>query len=111
VYADMEQWARIRQQVLVEGASKRSVLRETGIHHETLEKMLTCSQPPGYRRAAAYARPKIGPYVDRIGQILVEDRSAPKKQRHTAKRIFERIRSEGYTGGYTQVKVAVRELR
>ncbi len=43
VYADMEQWAGIRQRVLVEGASKRSVLRETGIHHETLEKVLTYS--------------------------------------------------------------------
>jgi len=111
VYADMEQWARIRQRVLAEGASKRSVLRETGIHHGTLEKMLTYSQPPGYRRAAEYPKPKIGPYLDRIRQILIEDRSAPKKQRHTAKRIFERIRSEGYTGGYTQVKAAVRETR
>lgn len=107
----MEQWAKIRQRVLVKGASKRSVLRETGIHHETLEKMLTYSQPPGYRRAAEYPKPKIGPYLDRIRQILIEDRSAPKKQRHTAKRIFDRIRSEGYPGGYTQVKVAVRELR
>ena len=107
----MEQWTGIRQRVLVAGASKRSVLRETGIHHETLEKMLTHSQPPGYRREAAYAKPKIGPYLDRIRQILIEDRSAPKKQRHTAKRIFERIRSEGYTGAYTQVKAAVREIR
>ena len=46
VYADMEQWTGIRQRVLVAGASKRSVLRETGIHHETLEKMLTWSRPP-----------------------------------------------------------------
>jgi len=107
----MEQWTEIRRRVLVKGASKREVLRETGIHHETLAKMLTYSQPPGYRRAAEYPKPKIGPYLDRIRQILVEDRSAPKKQRHTAKRIFERIRSEGYTGGYTQVKVAVREIR
>jgi transposase len=111
VYADMEQWSGIRRRVLVEGASKRSVLRETGIHHETLEKMLTHSQPPGYRREVPYPKPKIGPYEARIRQILEEDKGAPKKQRHTAKRIFERIQAEGYTGGYTQVKEVVRELR
>ena len=38
---------------------------------------------------------KIGPYLERIRQIITEDRSAPNKQRHTAKRIFERIQSEG----------------
>ena len=97
MYADMEQWAGIRRRVLVEGASKRSVLRETGIHHETLEKMLTHSQPPGYRREAGYPKPKIGPYQDRIRQILVEDQSAPKKQRHTAKRIFAHCSISAYT--------------
>ena len=111
VYTDMEQWTSIRQRVLVEGASKRSVMLSTGVHHETLSKMLTHSQPPGYQRKAEYPRPKVGPYLVRIGQILKEDQSAPKKQRHTAKRIFDRIRSEGYTGGYTQVKTAVRAIR
>ncbi len=111
MYADMEQWTAIRQRVLVKGESKRKVLSDTGLHHETLEKILTYSQPPGYQRQAEYPRPKVGPYLDRIRQILVEDQTAPKKQRHTAKRIFDRIRSEGYTGGYTQVKLAVREIR
>ena len=107
----MEQWTAIRQRVLVKGESKRKVLGDTGLHHETLEKILRHSQPPGYRREAEYPRPKVGPYMDRIRQILVEDQAAPKKQRHTAKRIFDRIRGEGYTGGYTQVKAAVREMR
>jgi len=107
----MEQWTEIRQRVLVKGESKRKVLKDTGVHHETLSKMLTYSEPPGYRRQAEYLRPKIGPYEERIRQILKEDQTAPKKQRHTAKRIFDRIRAEGYTGGYTQVKVAVREIR
>ena len=111
MYADMEQWTSIRQRVLVHGESKRKVLGDTGLHHATLEKILTHSQPPGYRRKAEYPKPKVGAYLDRIRQILVEDQTAPKKQRHTAKRIFDRIRSEGYTGGYTQVKVAVREIR
>ena len=44
-------------------------------------------------------------------QILEDDRRVPRKQRQTAKRIFERIQQEGYTGGYTQVTEAVREIK
>jgi transposase len=107
----MEQWLSIRRQVLVEGVSKRQVLRETGMHWRTLEKMLSHSTPPGYRQSQRRLKPKLGAFLGRIGQILREDAVVPRKQRHTAKRIFERLREAGYSGGYTQVKSAVRELR
>ena len=107
----MQQWADIRLRVLVDGVSKRQVLRETGMHWTTLEKILAHSEPPGYRREQPRAQPKIGPYLDRMAEILDADKSAPKKQRHTAKRIYERIQKEDYTGGYTQVKDAVRRMR
>jgi len=111
VYRDMEQWEHIRYRVLREGVSKRRILRETGMHWQTLEKILAHSQPPGYRLKEARRQPKIGPFLDRIREILEADRQAPKKQRHTAKRIFDRLRDEGYRGGQTQVKEAVRRLR
>lgn len=110
MYKDMEQWEAIRRRVLVEKVSKRQILRETGMHWKTLAKILKHSSPPGYRAAGERPKPKLGPFMARIGQILEEDRSVPKKQRHTARRVFERIREEGYTGGYTQVKEAVREV-
>ena len=106
----MEEWLRIRQRVIVEGVSKRHILRETGMHWRTLEKMLALSRPPGYRRKAAYAQPKIGSYLGRIAEILDQDKEMPKKQRHTAKRIWERLREGGVEGGYTIVKDAVRDL-
>jgi transposase len=56
-------------------------------------------------------KPKIGPYLERIEQIIEEDKRIPKKQRHTAKRIYERIKEMGYQGKYTQVKEAVREIK
>jgi transposase len=111
VYTDMEQWAEIRRRVLVEQVSQRQILRETGMHWKTLQKILAHSEPPGYRRDVPFSKPKIGPFLDRIRQILEDDRRVPKKQRHTAKRLFERIQQEGYTGGYTQVKDAVREIK
>ena len=94
MYADMEQWNKIRRRVLVHGESKRSILRETGMHWRTLEKILAHSQPPGYRQAKARPRPKIGPFEPRIEQILKEDVQLLKKQRHMAKRIWERLRDD-----------------
>lgn len=110
MYTDMQQWTDIRRRVLREGVSKRQILRETGMHWTTLEKILSHSQPPGYQRQQAPRRPKIGPYMDRIRQILDQDKQYPKKQRHTAKRIFERLRDEGYSGGYTVVKEVISEI-
>jgi transposase len=107
----MQQWADIRRRVLVEGVSKRQILRETGMHWRTLEKVLANPEPPGYRIKVPRPRPKLGPFLDRIARILDEDKGCPRKQRHTAKRIFERIRAEGYRGGYTAVKGAVRDLK
>src|SRR5271156_4211894 len=106
----MQQWADIRRRVLIDGTSKRQVLRETGMHWKTLKKILENSAPPGYRQERPRVKRKLGPYVWRIEQILKEDKAMPKKQRHTAKRIFERLRQEGYEGGYTAVKEAVREM-
>jgi hypothetical protein len=68
--------------------------------------MLAFSVPPGYRRSRPPVRPKLDPFIGIIDQILLEDEGRPKKQRHTAKRIFERLRDEhGYSGGITIVKI------
>ena len=112
VYTDMQQWNEIRHRVLVQGESKRHILRETGMHWTTLEKILTHSSPPGYRRVNPRNRPKLGPHLDWIGEILESDKSVSRKQRHTAKRIFDRLVQErGYQGGYTVVKDIVRQLK
>ena len=107
----MEWWEDIRRRVLVEGVHKRQILRETGIHWQTLEKILNNSVPPGYKLSKERPKPKIGPFEDRIAHILETDKSTHKKQRHTAKRICERLKEEGYTGGYTQVKEAVQAIK
>jgi transposase len=112
VYANMENWAEIRRRVLVDGQSKRSVCREFDIHWDTLRKILRHPEPPGYRRAAPRPKPKLEHFLPVIHRILEADRKAPRKQRHTAKRIFERLRDEhGYTGGLSIVKEAVASQR
>jgi transposase len=108
----VELYGRVRHACHVEGLSQREAARRFGIHRNTVRKMLAFSVPPGYRRTQPPPRPKLGVVTTIIDQILAADRSAPLKQRHTAKRIFERLRAEhGYAGGYTTVKDYVREHR
>src|SRR3546814_17127431 len=94
---------RVRLACCVEGMSIREASRVFGLHRETVSKMLRYSAPPGYRRSAPVRRPKLDAFMGVIDRILAEDGSAPRKQRHTAKRIFERLRDEhGFEGGYTR---------
>jgi transposase len=75
-------------------------------------KILKHSVPPGYQRGQAPKRPKLDPYIGIIDQILADDKGQPKKQRHTSKRIFKRLRDEhGFGGGITIVTDYVREQR
>ena len=108
----MEMYARVRRACMVEGMSIREAAREFGLHRDTVRKMLKHSVPPGYRRSKSVRRPKLEPYTGVMDQMLEEDKGVPKKQRHTAKRIHERLRAEyGFRGGYTIVKDYVRERR
>jgi len=108
----MEKWSEIRRRVLVDGLGKRAACREYGIHYKTLTKVLTHPEPPPFRCPERPRPSVLGPLLPVVHQILKDDRKAPRKQRHTAVRIFRRLRDEhGYEGGLTVVKDAVRAWR
>ncbi|MBV9505529.1 MAG: IS21 family transposase [Acidobacteriia bacterium] len=108
----VEVYTRVRRAVQVDGMSIRQAAREFGLSRKTIRKMLQFSLPPGYERKKPVLRPKLGPWLGIIDQILVDDKTQPKKQRHTAKRIFDRLKAEyAYGGGYTIVKDYVRQAR
>ena len=112
VHTDMDMWTEIRRKVLVEGASKRSILRDYGIGHQVLAKILSHPEPPDHQAGGPRQKPKLGEFLGVIDEILEADTTAPTKQRHTGRRIFERLRDEyGYTGGITQVREAVAQAR
>ena len=101
----VELYARVRRACMVEGMSVREASRVFGRHRDTVRKMLAWSVPPGYRRQDPPRRPKLAPCTGVIDAILEADRPVPGKQRHTAKRVFERLRDEhGFDGQYTIVK-------
>ena len=93
-----------------EGMSQREAARHFNVSRDTVAKMMAFSVPPGYRRTAPVKRPKLDAFTGIIDGWLENDCGVHRKQRHTAKRVFERLRDEhGFTGGYTIVKDYMRE--
>ena len=108
----VDTYFRVRRACLVEGMSVREASRVFGLHRDTVRKMLANATPQGYTRKGPPRKPKLEPFTGVIDAILEADRRAPRKQRHTAKRIFERLRDEyGFEGQQTIVKDYVREHR
>lgn len=108
----MDQWTEVRRRVLTGELSKRAACREYDLSWQTLEKMLTHTEPPGYRMRERRKKRKLEPFLAIIHEMLAADKKAPKKQRHTATRIFHRLQEEhDYDGGYTSVRNAVRRWR
>jgi transposase len=102
----MENWTAIRQDVLVHGLSQRAACEKYQLGWHTLKKILSHAEPPGYRQKQARPRRVLAPVLPIIHEILDSDQKAPKKQRHTAKRIFERLKAEyGYLAGRRSLRM------
>jgi transposase len=108
----VELYLKVRRAHFHDGLSGRAIARDFGISRDSVAKMLAYSEPPGYRRAVPIKRPKLDAFTDQIDIWLTEDKARPHKQRHTAKRVFDRLRAEcEFTGGYTIVKDYVRSQK
>ena len=107
----MEQWTDVRRAVLVEKISKRAACKRFGIHWDTLERILANPVPPGYVRKQASEKSVIAPWLGRLGELIEANHDMPRKQRYTVKRMWQVLQGEGFTGGYTTVKDAVKEIR
>ena len=103
-------YLRVRRAVMVEGVSIRAGIPGVQTAPGHGRKMQAYCVPPGYRRQTPPRRPKLESHTGVIDRILEDDLRLPKKQRHTAKRIFERLRDEySFGGGYPIIKDYVRE--
>ena len=102
------------KQLYEDGVSKSEIQRRTKLNYRTVCKYadmedwnddkLPNMEPDHY--------PVLGEYIPLINEWLEGDVTAPRKQRHTAKRIYDRLRAEAsYTGGYSSVKRYVRKKR
>jgi len=107
----MVQQEYIRFLYFQEGVSIREISRRTGHHRETIRRYLQATHLK-YERQAPPRYPVLGPYLHLIDNWLINDQKVKKKQRHTARRIYQRLRDEyGFSGGESTVRDYVRRRR
>ncbi len=107
----VDQYEYIRSGKRVYGKSIRQLRRETGHSRNTIRKVLR-NEYQGYSPREDQPYPVLGPYLSIIDKWLQEDKERPKKQRHTAQRIFDRLEEEqGFTGGASTVRRYVRQAK
>src|SRR5215831_2743289 len=88
-----------------DGMSIREIARTFKHSRRKVREILANPEPKPYTRSKAPPAPVLGSFHAVIDALLAEDEQAPPKQRHTARRIYERLRDEhGYPGGYDQVR-------
>ena len=100
----MEQFERIRRDSRGEGLSVRKLAKRHAVHRRTVRQALANAVPPP-RKTPAREAPVLGRHVDLVRRWLVEDLEAPRKQRHTARRIWQRlVEEEGARVGESTVR-------
>src|SRR6266496_2518783 len=108
----VEQFEQIRRDREREGLSIRELARRHGVHRRAVRQALASPLPPPRKAPERRPAPKLGPYRPLIDQWLIADREAPRKQRHTAKRIWQRLVDEqGADVAETTVRDYVRRRR
>ena len=107
----METVMKIRRQILVDGKSVRSVSRETGLSRNTIRKYLKEDSPPEYQRRQVVKQPQQDDYKTQLEQWHQADQQRPKRERRTAKKLFEQLQLEGYRGSYTTVCRFIKRLK
>jgi transposase len=90
----VEQFEQIRRDRDREGLSVRALAHRHGVHRRAVRAALLSPLPPAKRAPVGRPAPKLGPYRALIDSWLEADLEAPRKQRHTARRIWRRLVDE-----------------
>jgi transposase len=102
----------IRKMYFVKGETISGISKKLGHSRVTIRKMLKDSEIPRYTLRKTKPSPVMDPYKEVIENWLEKDEESPKKQHHTAKRIYTRLVEEyGFTGAESTVRRYVRKLK
>lgn len=107
----MQEWEQIRRAYHIENKTISEIMNETGRSYRTVVKHIESETPPKYERHKPYRAWKLGAYKERIQGMLADNKRLPRKQRWTAKRIFEEISKEGYQGAESTIRHYVGQVR
>jgi len=107
----VEQFERIRRDARDEGLSIRALAARHRVHRRAVRQALADATPPP-RKTPVRVAPVLGPYVATVRRWLIEDRDAPRKQRHTARRMWQRlVEEEGAQVAESSIRALVHELK
>jgi transposase len=102
----------IRKKHAVEGWSIRALSRQLMISRQAVRKALRSSEPPRYQLTSPRPSPVLGPWIALVSEWLEADKTAPRKQRHTARRVYDRLVDEhAFVGAESSVRRLVAQLR
>ncbi len=91
--------------------SIRQIARDFHVSRNTVRQVLRSGKTRfEYHRGSVY-RPKLGPFVENLSELLEHDRSLPVKQRRTAQGLYEALQVEGYRGAYDSVRCFAKSWR
>ena len=110
---EVDQYQFIRHAHAVEGLSQREIAKRLGISRNTVKKYIDGAVMPLAVKSSQRSFPVTGPVKDIVAGYLDEDRQHNLlKQRHTAKRIYDRLcKEQGFTGGYSTIRDLVRRMK
>jgi transposase len=108
---EMNEYIRFAHHKLGHGI--RKISRDTGLDRKTIRRALnSASTGPEYKLSATRPKTVMGPFIEQIREWILQDRRAPRKQRHTAERIHQRLQAElGFQGSLSTTQVAVRKIK
>lgn len=106
----VEQFEGIRRDRREEGLSIRALADRHGVHRRAVRQALNNAVPPS-RRTPVRMAPVLGSHAATVRRWLEEDSAAPRKQRHTARRVWQRLTEEGARVAESSVRALVAQLR
>jgi transposase len=107
----VEQREKIRRAYFVEEKTIRQIARELKCSRPTVRKAIASPGPAAYTLTVSRPAPVLGPYKERINELLTENQQLPRKQRYTGCKIYQTIQKEGYAGSESTVRGYIARLR
>lgn len=107
----VEDREKIRRAYFIEQKSLRQIARELHVSRRTIGKALASAAADVYTRKAPRPAPILGPYKDRIDELLAENEKLPPKQRYTGPLICKELAQAGYQGSEPTVRGYIAQRR
>ena len=107
----VQQREKIRRAYFVEEKSIRQIARGLRCSRRTVRKAISSPESASYTLSAPRPAPVLGPYRQRVQELLAENERLPRKQRYIGHKIYELIQNEGYAGSESSVRGYIAQLR